>query len=430
MKQDTLARRLGLGVLIFYGVGDILGAGIYALVGKVAERSGADTSLAFVVSAVIAIITGISYAELAARIPHSAGACAYTAQAFRHPFPSFLVGVLVLMSGVTSASTAALSFHGYMESIMPMPGMVGAALLVVLLGVINFAGIEYSVRTNNILTAIEFLGLVVVIVLGGRYALSVHDGAELLSSLVPNFDAAAILAGVTVAFYAFIGFEDLVNLAEEAKDPVRDIPRALIAAIVISTVVYFMVVTVVLWSMSPAEAAASERPLLDVIRRAGHVVPTPLFAVVAIIAISNTALANSIMASRLLYGMARQRLLPALLTRVDASRRTPWVTILITGVMSLLLIATGSVTVLAQTTGAILILVFMFVHISVILTRRHSRQHGVFTAPQWLPHIGLLLCAILLLQFPAAVYQRIGIIVGASVALYLVLSRKKAGHDQ
>jgi amino acid transporter len=427
MSEKTLARHLGLGVLAVYGIGDILGAGIYALVGKVAGSAGTDTTLAFAVSAVLALITGLSYAELAARIPHSAGASAYTANAFKHPFVPFLVGVLVLMSGVTSAATAALAFHGYLDVFLPLPALLAALILIAALTALNYCGIKHSARTNNVLTAIELSGLVVVIVVGLRYALSMHEPAQLARSLAPDFNTTALLAGVTLAFYAFVGFEDLVNLAEEAKDPTRDIPRALIIAIIVSTVVYMLVVAVVLWTMSPAEAAASARPLLEVLVRAGHAVPQPLFAVVAIVAISNTALANSIMASRLLYGMARQRLLPASLTRLHGTRRTPWVTIVLTAVLSLLLVASGSVTVLAQTTGAILMLVFLFVHLSAILTRRQGpAPAGRFAAPRVIPYLGVTLCVLLLTQFPIAVFQRLAIIVAGSLLVFLLLRMRAA----
>lgn len=429
MQQPALARQLGLGVLVIYGIGDILGAGIYALVGKVADQAGADTPLAFLVSACIALLTGVSYAELAARIPHSAGACAYTGKAFRHPFVPFAVGVLVLMSGVTSAATAALSFHGYLGEFLQLPAIVAATILIAALAALNFIGIKHSAGTNNVLTAIELSGLLIVIVVGFRYAVSIHPPAAMAAALKPDFDNAAILAGVTLAFYAFVGFEDLVNLSEEARDPVRDVPRALIIAIAVSTTVYLLVVAVVLWTMTPAEAAASDRPLLEVIRRAGHAISTPAFALVAIVAISNTALANSIMASRLLYGMARQRLLPAALTTLHQGRRTPWLTILITAAMTLLLVSTGGVTILAQTTGAILMLVFLFVHLSVILVRRRDGvAANVFVAPGFVPYLGAFICAALLTQFPAPVYGRIGIILCCSVVLYALLRQRPAAR--
>ncbi|MGQ0658209.1 MAG: APC family permease [Chromatiales bacterium] len=422
MSKPALARHLGLGVLIVYGIGDILGAGIYVLVGKVAGAAGADTTLAFIIAGVMAIVTGLSYAELAARIPHSAGACAYCAHAFRQPFIPFLIGVLVLMSGVTSAATAALAFHGYLEVFVALPAWLAAAALIALLALINFIGIRHSARANNVLTAIELAGLLVVIAVGVHAATTVREPEELGAALTPGFDAAAIVAGVTLAFYAFVGFEDLVNLSEEAKEPARDVPRALLIAIVITTIVYLLVVSAVLWSMSPAEAAASERPLLDVLTRAGHSLPGAAFALVAITAICNTALANSIMASRLLYGMSRQSLMPSLLATVHATRHTPVVSILVAALITLLLVLTGGVTVLAQTTGCLLMVVFLFVHLSAMRLRQQGRPlEDRFTAPGFVPYLGALMCAGLLTQFPSAVYGRLGIIIACASALYLAL---------
>lgn len=417
--MTTLARQLGLGTLIIYGIGDILGAGIYALVGKVAGSAGADTILAFAAAGVVALVTGLTYAELAARIPHSAGASAYCAQAFRHPIVPFLIGVLVLMSGVTSAATASLAFHGYLEAHVVAPPWLAAAAFIAVLAVINFIGIRHSARTNNVLTAIELFGLLVVIVVGIRAATAAHAPEALARTLAPQWDVTAMLAGVTLAFYAFVGFEDLVNLSEEAKEPARDVPRALLIAVLVTTVIYLLVVSVVLWSMSPAEAAATERPLLEVLARAGYPLSGGAFALIAITAISNTALANSIMASRLLYGMARQGLMPAPLARVHAARRTPVTSILLTAVIILLLVITGGVTVLAQTTGCLLIVVFLFVHWSLIRVRRTEETPGArFLVPKATPYVGVVLCAGLLTQFPPAVYARLAIIVAGAALLY------------
>ena len=417
--MTTLARQLGLGTLVIYGIGDILGTGIYALVGKVAGSAGADTILAFVAAGVVALVTGLTYAELAARIPHSAGASAYCARAFRHPVIPFLIGVLVLMSGVTSAATASLAFHGYLEVHLLSPPWLAAAVLIALLSFINFIGIRQSARTNNVLTAIELFGLLVVIGVGMHAAGTAQAPEALARSLAPQWEATAIFAGATLAFYAFVGFEDLVNLSEEAKEPARDVPRALLIAVVVTTVIYLLVVSVVLWSMSPAEAAATERPLLEVLARAGHPLSAGAFALIAITAISNTALANTIMASRLLYGMARQGLMPTLLARVHAVRRTPVASILLTAVIILLLVVTGGVTVLAQTTGCLLMVVFLFVHLSLIRVRRaEETPPACFHVPRATPYVGVVLCAGLLTQFPPAVYARLAIILACAALLY------------
>ncbi|MCI0400576.1 MAG: APC family permease [Gammaproteobacteria bacterium] len=422
MSDATLARSLGLGALVFYGIGDILGAGIYALVGKVAGAAGDGAWLAFLFAGSLALVTGLSYAELSARIPHSAGACAYCANAFPHPFFPFLTGALVLVSGVTSTATVALAFQGYLEVFMALPVMFTAIFLILAINTLNFAGIRQSAATNNLFTIIEMSGLVLFVVMCMRYVASTHTPSDLIEKLAPTADVAAVVAGVTIAFYAFIGFEDLVNLAEEARDPVRDLPRAILSAIAITSLLYLLVIFTVQWTMTPAEASASQRPLLDALERAGLPIPAWGFALIAVIAIANTGLANSIMASRLLYGMATQGLLPKRLAQVHARRLTPWLSILVTALLSILLVITGGVTVLAQTTGFLLVTVFLIVHISLIrIRRRDGEQVGRFNAPAFNPYLGVLLCVPLLTQFPREVYERITLIVAGVGILFAVM---------
>jgi amino acid transporter len=408
MANVKLARSLGLGTLIFYGIGDILGAGIYALVGKVAGAAGSGAWISFILAGILALITGLSYAELGARIPHSAGASAYCAHAFRRPFISFLIGALVLLSGITSTATAALAFQGYLSVFANVPTIIAALLLIIALNTLNFIGIRQSALTNNLFTIIELAGLLFFTVVSLQYAISTYTPTEILETLTPNVDTATIVTGVTIAFYAFVGFEDMVNLAEEAKDPVRDLPRALLIAVTVTSLLYLLVIIAVQITMAPAAAAASERPLLSVLERAGLPMPAWIFALIAIIAISNTALANSIMASRLMYGMARQGLLPQPLTWVHTRRYTPWFSILIVVLLTLFWVITGGVTIMAQTTGFLLVAIFLFVHLSLIRIRhRDGSLVDRFAAPVLNPYLGVLLCLLLLSQFPGEVYARI-----------------------
>ncbi|MGR6036553.1 MAG: APC family permease [Candidatus Nitrosoglobus sp.] len=408
MTNVKLARSLGLGTLIFYGIGDILGAGIYALVGKVAGAAGDGAWISFILAGILALITGLSYAELGARIPHSAGASAYCAHAFDRPFISFLIGVLVLFSGITSTATAALAFQGYLSVLINVPTIIAALLLIIAINTLNFIGIRQSALTNNLFTIIELTGLLFFTVVSLQYAISIYTPTEILETLTPNVDTAAIVTGVTIAFYAFVGFEDMVNLAEEAKDPVRDLPRALLIAITATSLLYLLVIIAVQLTMTPAAAGASERPLLSVLERAGLPMPAWIFALIAIVAISNTALANSIMASRLMYGMARQGLLPQPLSWVHIQRYTPWFSILVVVLLTLLWVITGGVTIMAQTTGFLLVTIFLFVHLSLIRIRhRDGRLADRFAAPALNPYLGVLLCLLLLIQFPSEVYQRI-----------------------
>lgn len=430
MANAKLARSLGFGTLIFYGVGDILGAGIYALVGKVAGMAGNDAWISFILSGILALVTGLSYAELGARIPHSAGASAYCARAFRQPFIPFLIGALVLFSGVTSTATVALAFQGYLSVFANVPTLIAALLLIVAINTLNFTGIRQSALTNNLFTTIEIAGLLFFIVVCLQYAISIHTPAEMVEILTPTLDATAIVAGATLAFYAFVGFEDIVNLAEEAKNPERDIPRVLLIAIIATSLVYLLVIITMLLVLTPMEAAASEKPLLSALAQAGLPMPAWVFALIAIIAISNTGLANSIMASRLMYGMAQHGLLPKPLAWIHAHRYTPWVSILITALLTSLWVITGGVVIMAQTTGFLLVTIFLFVHLSLIrIRRREGRSVAHFAAPVFNPYLGVLLCISLLTQFPFEIYGRI-VLVFLAVALLFVLIRYSGKSQQ
>ncbi len=423
-----LARRLGPAALIFYGIGDILGAGIYALVGKVAAEAGTAAWASFLVSAALAAVTGLAYAELCARVPRSAGAAAFAAEAFGGTLMPHLVGFFVLASGVTSAATVSLAAHGYLRSFVELPPTVAALALIGLMALIAFIGVRESVAANNAFTVMEVSGLLLVIAVGLAYAFK-RPAVELAAALAPDAGPLAVLAGATLAFYAFIGFEDLANLAEEAKDPVRDIPRAILVSVAVSTVFYLVVVCVVLWSMTPAQAAATPRPLLEVVRLSGFPLPDWCFAGVALFAIANTGLANFIMASRLLYGLGDQGLAPAILARVHETRRTPWVSILLAAAVTAALVLTAGekgVALLAKTTAVLLMLAFLASHVSLILLRRRAPAGpGVFAAPAFTPYAGIFACLLLLSQAPREAFLRAGVALVVALALHGVLGRKR-----
>jgi len=417
-NQPSLARHLGLATLILYGIGDILGAGIYALVGKVAGMAGQGAWISFLLSGMLALITGLSYAELSSRIPHSAGAAAYASRAFAAPLVPFLVGVLVLASGITSAATASLAFHGYLSVLLQVPQLLAAVALIVLINFISFWGIRESARTNNVLTLLEITGLVCVVGAGAAIAFDLSP-SELGAKLSPSPEILPIVSGAALAFFAFVGFEDLVNLAGEAKDPRRDLPRAILVAVGVSSVLYLLVVLAVLCSQTPEAAAASPTALIEVLRAAGFPLPDWGFAPIALVAVLNTGLANCIMASRLLYGMGTQRLAPAAFTRVHTERRTPWVAIVTVTLLGILFVLTGGVTAMAQTTSLLLIVVFFTVHLSLIVIRRaEPAPEQTYSAPGFNPWLGLAVSLSLAVGFPVEIYLRGALVIVIGVALY------------
>lgn len=441
-QQPALRRSIGRTVLLLFVVGDILGAGIYALTGTVAAEVGGAIWLPFLLAFALAALTATAYAELVARYPRAAGAALYANRAFRRPFLTFLVAFAVMMSGITSASAAARAFGGdYLAELLPfgVPTVVAAWLFLGLITLVNVLGVSESVRVNVVLTLIEATGLLVIVAIGvmalvrgegdpGR-ALELHtEGATWMG----------VLGGAALAFYALLGFEDSVNLAEEAKHPRRDYPRALFGGLAIAGAIYLAVAFTASMLVETDVLVGSTGPLLEVVKVAGLVFPAWLFALIALLAVMNTALINMMMASRLVYGMARERIIPALFGRVHARRRTPVVAIAFTVVLALTLTATGDLGDLADTTVLLLLLVFAVVNVAVlVLRRRPATEEGddggpervegdsarSFRAPTWAPVVGAVVSLVLaspLTGREGSVYLRAAVLLAIGVVLYVV----------
>lgn len=439
-RQPALKRTIGRTVLLLFVVGDILGAGIYALTGTVAAEVGGAIWLPFLVAFVLAALTATAYAELVARYPQAAGAALYANRAFRRPFLTFLVAFAVMMSGITSASAAARAFGGdYLAELLPfgVPTVVAAWVFLALITAVNVLGVSESVRVNVVLTLIEATGLLVIIGIG--IMALVRGEGDPGRALELDTEGAAwmgVLGGAALAFYALLGFEDSVNLAEEARHPRRDYPRALFGGLAIAGVIYLAVSFTASMLVETDVLVGSTGPLLEVVKVAGVVFPAWLFALIALLAVMNTALINMMMASRLVYGMARERIVPAFLGRVHARRRTPITAIAFTVVLALTLTATGDLGDLADTTVLLLLLVFAVVNVAVLVLRRRPVGDGEeqpervegdiersFRAPTWAPATGAV--ASLVLASPltgreGSVYLRAGVLLAIGVVLYLV----------
>ncbi|GGL30645.1 APC family permease [Planomonospora parontospora] len=421
----SLKRVIGRRTLLLFVVGDILGAGIYALVGKVAGHAGGALWLPFLVAFVLAALTATAYAELVGKYPKAAGAALYANRAFGIPFVTFLVAFAVMMSGVTSASAAARAFGGsYLGEFVTLPTVVGAFGFLALVTLVNLAGISESVKVNVVLTVIEAFGLLVIVAIG-VYALLTGEGEPSRAlEFHPEHGAfMGVLGGTALAFYALLGFEDSVNLAEEAKDPARDFPRALFGGLAAATVIYMAVAFTATMLVETETLVASTGPLLEVVRVAGLAFPPKLFALIALLAVGNTALINMIMASRLVYGMAREGIVPGAFAVVHPRRATPWVAILFTVAVAAVLVATGDVAGLADTTVLLLLCVFTMVNVAVLVLRRDPVAHDHFRAPSWMPALGAVVCLVLALPVTgrgADVYARAGLLLGVGAVLWLV----------
>jgi amino acid transporter len=421
-EETTLKRAISRNMLLALVIGDVLGAGIYALVGEVAGRVGGAIWSAFLLALTLALFTACAYAELVTKYPLAGGAAVYVNKAWRRPFITFLVAFAVMSSGLTSASTLARAFGGrYLSAFVDAPGTLVGLLFITAVAVINFRGISESVRLNVVLTTIELTGLLLVVVAG--VAAILHGGADIDASRVLEFKDGetvllALMGGAGLAFFALIGFEDSVNMAEETRNPSRDYPWALFGGLAAAGGIY-LVITVVASTVVPTDRLiASDGPLLEVVRTDPLNLPTKLFSAIALCALANGALINMIMASRIVYGMARERILPARLGAVDRKRGTPYVAIIATTAIAMGLIVSGDLGALADTTVLLLLLVFSGVNVAVLVLRRDPVGHAHFRVPTPVPVIGAAVSVALMTSKEAGTFARAGLLLAVGVVLW------------
>jgi basic amino acid/polyamine antiporter, APA family len=419
-RDTPLKRAIGRNMLLLFVVGDVLGAGIYALVGEVAGRVGGAAWTSFMLALGLAVFTAFSYIELVTKYPHAGGAGLYANKAFRLPFLTFLVTFAVMMSGVTSAATLSRAFGGdYLSEFVDVETAIAGLLFIVVVAAVNARGIAESVRINVTLTVVEVIGLVLIVVIGVA-AISAGDAEPSRAFEFKSGEAVpwAIVAGATLAFYALIGFEDSVNVSEESRDPRRDYPRALFGGLAIAGVIYFAVAMVASMAVETSKLSGSSGPLLEVVQVGPLAIDTRVFSAIALLAVANGALINMIMASRLLYGMARQRILPGGFARLLPGRRTPIAGIVFTTLIAAALILVGELETLADTTVLLLLLVFAVVNVAVLVLRRDAVEHDHFRAPTAIPVIGVAVIVLLLTQTEARIFGWAAALLGIGVVLY------------
>lgn len=402
---SPLARRVGTWSLFLFILGDVLGAGVYVLAGSVAKLSGGAVWVPLMAALLLALLTAGSYAELATKYPRAGGSAHYATRAFG-PFVGFLVGFCMLAAGIVSVGALALGFAGdYLGAFVSWPTGLVVVVFLSLLALLNMRGISESLGVNRVATVIEVGGLVLVVVLGiVLLSRGGGDPSRLTQLGTPEHGPfAAVLAGTVLAFYSYAGFETSVNVAEETKDPSRSYPRALFGALTVAGLLYAAVGVIASLAVPTEELAASSAPLLQVVEAAG-VVPPVVFSVIALVAVANGALLTGIMSSRLTYGMARDGLLPAFLGKVLPGRRTPWVAILATTGLSLVLALTGTLEVLAGIMVLLLLFVFAAVNVAVLVLRRDPVEQRHYRVPTVLPVLGVASCLLLGTQVEPAVW--------------------------
>lgn len=399
LQEAKLRRSIGPFQLTPYGLGSMLGSGIYGLIGQAAGLAGNAVWLAFVVAMMAALLTALSYASLGSRYPRAGGAAFVVERAFGMPLLSFIVGLSVVASGLTSIATQSQVFAVNLASVvgtaMVPVWAIAIGFLLILSGLV-LRGIREAMWVNVACTLVEASGLLLVIAVGIPYWGSV----DLLETPgLPGNDMLIVLIfqGAVLTFFAFIGFEDVLNVAEECHDPQRTIPVALVTAMVVGASIYVAVaisaISVVPWQ----ELAAAPGPLTEVMRRAAPAIPVAVFASITLFAVANTALVNYVTSSRMVYGMSRQGLLPAALGKVNLRTQTPYLATLALLLLLVPLAFFGSIAQLASASVLMLLVVFAIVNGALlVLQARPGEAKGKFEVPRWVPALGAIICVVLI----------------------------------
>jgi APA family basic amino acid/polyamine antiporter len=427
--MSELKRTLGPVMLTLMGVGVILGAGIYALVGKAAALGGDAVWMSFIGSAVVASFTGLSYAELSSFIPRAGGEYHYTQRAFG-PFPAFLVSWLLLGGMCVASGAVALGFGGYLGAFFGWPPVVGAVGVLIASAALLLYGTKESARFAVFCTLLEVLGLIVVIAVG------VPHLGEIDLNAMPATGWTGVAGAAALIFFAFIGFEEIVQLAEESRNPTRDLPRALVLSIIITTVLYVLVAFAALAVLGAEKLGASDSPLADVVDAAIGWEASAAIAIIALFSTANTVLVLLLSCSRLLWGMAEDGALPGVIARVGERRQTPWLaTVAVTAAAAGILAFEQKIEVVANLTNIALFVAFLVINASVIALRfKEPDVERPFRLPlsvakvPLLPLLGIASVLALMVQTGIGTLGIAVAMVAVGVVIYALSNKAKAGR--
>ncbi|MFX1296552.1 MAG: APC family permease [Promethearchaeota archaeon] len=406
-KEPKLERDINLFEAIIYGIGLILGAGIYALIGKVFDVTGSASWMAFLVAAGIALMTGLSYAELSSTFPKSAAEFTFVKEAFptRKAF-HFTVGWILIFSGFISTATVALGFGGYFIGLMGIPTWINLAIvaiiLIVILTIVNFIGIDESAKVNIIFTFVEAAGVIFIIIIGfinlGGQSVNFF---ELPPSAPPII--LAVLNAAALIFFAYVGFEDIANISEETEKPTKTIPRALIISIIVTTILYVLVAI----SIAGSNISGSINPFAEVVSDfLGSDIAIILISIIALFATANTVLIMLIVGSRMIYGMSQAGALPKIFSKIHKKTHTPWVAIIFAMIISISFVFMGDIEIVARASVFAILLIFFIVNVTLIYLRKTKpdleRPFKVRPSIKWVPIfplIGAITSFLLLITF-------------------------------
>ncbi|MHA2182539.1 MAG: APC family permease [Promethearchaeota archaeon] len=429
-KNPKLKRRVSLFALTVYGVGNVLGAGIYSLIGEVVGITGNLSWLAFIIASITGALTGLSYAELSTMYPRSAAEFVYTEEAFKKRILSFILGWIIIFSGILSAATVALAFGGYLSGLIGIPSIylniIFAVLLVIILSGVNLIGIKTSTRTNIIFTLIEASGLILIIIIGIP-----SFGTVDYFALPAASTFTAVFSSVALIFFAYIGFEDIANIAEEVKEPHRNLPKAIIYSIIITTVVYCLTAISIVSILDYSIIAGSEAPLNEVASAVLGPIGGVVMSSIALFATANTVLIMLIVTSRMMYGMARDKALPNSLGKISSKFRTPIIAVILTTCFTIVPIIFGDISLVAHATVFGVLINFVLVNLSLIALRKKKpnieRPFKLKPSIKWVPIIALLgsiICFALLFTFDWVVLLIQIIIVLCGIVVFYAMKSK------
>jgi len=374
-------------MLVFYGIGTILGAGIYVLVGKVAGVSGFYAPVSFMLASLLAAFSAFSYAELASRFPRSAGEAVYVEEGFGIKPLSISIGLLIVAVGIISTAALVHGFFGYLNVFIDLPEPLVVILLVLAVGLVCAWGIGQSVIIASAMTIVEIIGLLIILYVG-------RDAFYLIPARLPDMMPlpdmsiwAGIFIGSFIAFYAYLGFEDIVNVAEEAINPRINIPLAIIISLVVTTLFYILISVVAIILIAPEKLSSSNAPLAMLYQSTTGQSPV-VITVISLISVVNGALIQVIMASRVLYGMSRKQWLPEKIGEVNKNTHTPLFAILIVILLVLFFALSFPLLSLAKITSFITLIIFTIINFALIKIKFSQKEHNGFMVPMLVPVTG------------------------------------------
>lgn len=421
-EKTALNRTLGLPMLTFYGIGMILGAGIYSIIGKVAGVSGETLWMSFAMAAFVALLTALSYAELSTMFPKAGAEYVYLEKAFKKKWLAGTAGVAMAFSGAATAATVAIAFSGYLNKFIAVPGGLTSMAVVVAFALVALIGVSASGWVNIIFTLIEISGLGILIYLG---VTSEKFGETL--SLIPH---QGTFAGAALVIFSYFGFENIVTLAEESKDPKKHLPWAILISLGVSTVLYLAVSVAAIALLPAAELAQSDAALMSAAEKSSQQL-SKILGGIALFSTANTALISMVGASRILYGMGDAKVLPKFLTKTLSVRKTPWLATLVVLTTTLLLIPLGKIEIVASVSSLATMLVFAMVNLAVVRLRfSHPDLERPFKSPisvgkmPLIAMLGAILSVAFIFQFHSSVYLVGGAVLLSTLLMFVFVERK------